>query len=128
MAVPTPAQTLLIIEDEAALVEVMKSKLVEGGYGVLSCPTASMAMKLLANQKFACVLVDINLEQGTGDQVITWARSSRNSLNSKTPVLVVSSHLSRDLLTRIGKEISGAITKPFERNQLLEKVNAICRK
>jgi CheY-like chemotaxis protein len=121
-------KSVLIIEDEAEFAEILSERLRQEGFAVQSCDCVPEANLRIKNQRFDCIVVDIRLAKGTGDQVITYTRRFPENLNYKTPILVTSGELEPDLLKRIGKDIQGALVKPFPLNSLTEKVKALCQK
>ncbi|OFZ56381.1 MAG: hypothetical protein A2428_01410 [Bdellovibrionales bacterium RIFOXYC1_FULL_54_43] len=118
--------SVLIVEDEADIVDVISTKLNAEGFQVFSTPRAPRAIQLLNNQKFSCILLDMSLEQGSGEDVISSIRKDKTSFNFQTPVLVISANLNPNLIMRIGKDIHGALVKPFERDALVAKVKSLC--
>lgn len=114
--------SILVIEDEPEIVEILSGLLGQAGYHVMSADRVSRAAKMLANQRFVCVTVDIRLAQGSGEQIITHMRNDKQGYNRSTPVVVVSSHLTRDLVAKIGPLIQGAVAKPFRNEDLVAKV------
>ena len=94
-------QWVLIVEDEEAITELLSARLAERGFHVHSCLRSTDAVRMLSNQKFCCVLLDMNLEKGTGEQVVTAVRSNEASLNFATPIVVMSGALNRDIVLRI---------------------------
>lgn len=117
---------VLVVEDEPDLIEIMSEKLKLEGFEVYTCSKVVRANQFLANQKFDCVVMDIKLEQGTGDQVIATMRRDKRNLNFSTPVVVVSGHLDKDLLAKLAKDVQGAFVKPFDRNLFVQKIKQLC--
>jgi DNA-binding response OmpR family regulator len=118
--------SILVIEDEPEIVEVLSELLGQAGYHVMSADRVSRAAKMLANQRFSCVTVDLRLAQGSGEQIIAHMRNDRQGYNRTTPVVVISSHLTRDLVAKIGNLIQGAVAKPFRNDELVAKVAKLC--
>src|SRR5262245_21228215 len=99
--------SILVVEDEPEIVDVLTGLLTDAGYQVVSADRVSRALKMLVNQEFSCVTVYIRLAQGTGEQIIQHMRGDQTGFNRKTPVLVISSHLTHDLVGKIGNLIQG---------------------
>jgi len=119
------APVILLVEDEDALVELMQRALEKEGYRVLSTGKAGQANVFLINQKFSCVLMDIHLAQGFGDQIINSIRRDKKHTNFDTSVLVISGNLDHHLLESLKGKISGALIKPFSLEHLVQRVNAV---
>jgi two-component system alkaline phosphatase synthesis response regulator PhoP len=114
------------VEDEPEIAEILTDILSRVGYRVMSTGKQTIAQEMLVNQKFGCVTVDIRLAQGSGENVITQMRSDRKGFNHDTPVLVISSHLTQDLVQKIGGKIQGALSKPFQNEELVAKITKLC--
>lgn len=125
MVVAKRKLNILVVEDEDDLREILVSVLNAAGFQVFEAAKAPRAIQLIGNQRFELVITDMQLEQGTGEQVIQFMRKDVKGFNAFTPVIVVSAFLNKDLVARIGKDISGAMVKPFEREVLLGRVRQV---
>jgi DNA-binding response OmpR family regulator len=125
MSSPTPAPTVLIVEDDVELAGTLADVLTTEGFKILHCSKISDANQKLSNQKFSCILLDMKLEQGTGDMVIEAIRKDKGHFNFRTPVLVVSGHLTPETLAKIKSEIQGVLVKPFDIKTLVGRVQAL---
>ena len=117
---------VLIVEDELEIVEILSIRLKKEGFEVSSCSKAPRAIQLMNNQKYDCLLLDMRLEQGSGEQILATIRRDIRNLNYATPALVMSAFLDPVIVKRIGKDIQGAFVKPFERDALISKIKSIC--
>ena len=115
---------VLVVEDDASLGAILEEGLRSGGYRIIRSGAASDAIKKLGNQKFHCVLVDIRLASGSGEQIISFMRTHQGGYNYLTPIIVTSGYLDLELVHRIKKEVSGMLVKPFNIKTLLEKVSS----
>lgn len=116
---------VLIVEDEEAIIEIMTEQLSSLGFRVHACLRSPDAVRMLANQHFDCVLLDMCLEKGSGEQVVTAMRGSEGALNFKTPVIVMSGALSRDVVVRIRETVDAFFVKPFDLAKILAKVTEL---
>ena len=71
--------SVLIVEDEEKLLEIYSRRLKEEGFEVVTCGKAAEAIYFAMNFRFVCVIVDMQLEQGTGQQVIREIRKNVKS-------------------------------------------------
>ncbi|OFZ83202.1 MAG: hypothetical protein A2583_01960 [Bdellovibrionales bacterium RIFOXYD1_FULL_53_11] len=122
-----PIKSILLVEDEEALVKILSLAFKGAGYRVLSTPKAAQAIVMCSNQKFDCILLDIKLAQGTGEMVIDGIRKPKH-VNEKTPILVASGHLDTGLVKDMAGKISGVMVKPFDTEALLQRVASLCGK
>jgi CheY-like chemotaxis protein len=111
--------TVLLVEDEADVREVIEEAFAERELAVLSATTDVEAYKLLAEdaRRFAVLVADINLGAGTtGFDVARRARS----LNPKLEVIYITGHAAH--LGRFGVDRAVMFPKPFNPHELAEQV------
>ncbi|MEW6054999.1 MAG: response regulator [Bdellovibrionota bacterium] len=118
---------VLIVEDEKEFAETLAQRLGREGFRVQTTSKVSEASTKIKNQRFACILLDIKLEQGSGDQVVAIARMNKTGFNYKTPILIMSGALGKDTLSKIAKEIAGVLIKPFEQEALVTKMKQVIK-
>lgn len=116
----------MLVEDEPLIVELVTALLAAAGFQVTSCSKATQALRYMNNQKYDCLVLDNKLEQGSGEDLLANIRKDKKSLNHATPALLVSGHLDYDVLRRVGRNVSGALVKPFEHHVLISKVKELC--
>lgn len=121
-----PSKWILLVEDDPESSMVIRELLTyESGLKVRTAAKASEGIQLLRNQRFDCILVDLHLEQGSGETLIEHVRKDSSGFNYNTPILVVSAHLDREVLLRLKDFINGAIAKPFTQEVLLKRVQEL---
>ena len=114
---------ILIIEDDAAISNLIKSALTREGY---SCETASDGLigeQMFDSGSWDLVLLDLMLPGTSGFELIEYIEPS------KTPVIVISA------MNQTGDKIRGLkmgaddyIGKPFQIGELLARVEALLRR
>lgn len=117
---------ILIVEDDADIREMFAEELHRVGYKTLSCSTTLDACRMLANQRFDCIILDMRLERGAGDQIVLLLRREPLGFNYTTPIVVVSGELSAEVVHRIKSSVSAFFVKPFDLAAVLAKVSSIC--
>lgn len=116
---------ILVVEDDAVLREVMLRSLCDAGHRVDTAATAADARHLWRVQPFDVVLLDLNLPDGSGLNVLRDARAR----NDRTPVLVLTARNRTD--ERIAGLDAGAddyLVKPFALDELHARVRALIRR
>ncbi|MGI2327529.1 response regulator transcription factor [Planococcus sp. YIM B11945] len=116
--------TVLIVEDEDGIRELMRLFLVKKGYQVLEAEDGYEAMDVLAKENPDLVLLDIEMPGMNGLEVCEQIR-----MQTKLPILFVSYR--KELTYKIqGLEVGGDdyITKPFDFNELEARIRAILRR
>lgn len=116
---------ILLVEDDKDLNMVTTSYLKEAGYQVKSVYNGLDALKVFEEEKFDLILSDIMMPLCDGYEL---AREIR-SFNSEIPILFMSARddkPSKKLGYKVG--IDDYITKPFDLDELVFKINAIARR
>lgn len=116
----------MVVEDEEELRDMVGDGLSRDGFRVMKAGKLHEAIGKIRNQKFGCILVDLDLgESGSGEEVITTTRADKNHLNYHTPIVLMSGTVDKDVLMRIKDAINGAVVKPFSMEALLQKVRSV---
>lgn len=113
---------VLVVDDEAEFARLMALKLESAGFRAITCGKVPEAISKLGNQRFDCIILDIRLEQGSGERVVDVLRSDDKMLNFLTPILLMSGHVDAGLLRRLGNKVNGVFVKPFDSELLIDKV------
>lgn len=115
---------ILIIDDDEDLSFVICEMLESYGYTVTCAYDSETAFHLLADNKYALILLDINLPDSTGFELCKEIRQV-----STVPVIFASARTGEnDRIT--GFDIGGDdyLPKPYSMKELLSRVNALMRR
>jgi CheY-like chemotaxis protein len=116
---------ILVVDDDVAVCRVVEHLLQREGYGVTLCHDGLAAVDLIADQDFAAALIDLNLPDVDGRQVMRAARATRPHL----PIVVMSGMVAESgrsppdflgMSIRIGGLYR--LAKPFRPKDLLELI------
>ncbi|HNW44348.1 MAG TPA: response regulator [Elusimicrobiales bacterium] len=112
---------ILLIEDEAQHIILVKIRLELKGYQVAAAQTAADGIAAAAAQKPDLILLDLLLpDMGTAD-IIKALRAL--PANGKTPIIAFTALDAYEIERRnLGAEIADYIQKPYETSELFEKV------
>ena len=81
----------------------------------------------LANQKFALVLLDINMPKKTGVDILK--ELDKNANNSADSIVIVSGELNKNVLSQaMVKGVKNFLVKPFDENAFQEKIRQVLAK
>lgn len=116
---------ILIVEDEASFAQLVADRVTKAGFEVAWCGKINEARDKLAKEKFGCVLLDMSLQSGSGEDLITFVRQHRYIANFETPIVVMSGFLNDHLVGRIKDKVTHIFQKPFDYDQLLKKLAEI---
>ena len=108
--------TFLIVEDDSTFAQIIEGFLIKSGFDVLLASNTKQAYKFIDQQAFDLFLVDYRLPDGTGLDILKYAREK----GIATPVIVMTSF--NDVRTAVKSIQLGAfdyITKPVNPDELL---------
>lgn len=120
-------KTILIIEDELNIRDLMETYLSKNGYVTVGVESAELGIKKIPVLKPSLILLDIQLPNMDGLEAVRKIREDPRG--AKIPIILVSVQ-SSDIHKIIGLE-SGAddfVSKPFNPAELLARVNAVLRR
>ncbi len=120
------AATILLVEDERKLRDLVRSYLEQAGFAVLSTGSGAEALSLAASASPDLMILDLGLPDVTGDTV---ARELRASGGATMPILMLTARSGEEDRVR-GLE-AGAddyVTKPFSPREVVLRVQAILRR
>lgn len=106
---------ILIIDDEASLLKLLKIELEKKGFSVSVAETGAKGLELYQMNEFECVLCDIGLPDIDGIKLLL----SLKEIHSHTPIVMITAHGSIDSALKAMK--LGAydyIQKPFESEEI----------
>lgn len=115
---------LLIVEDDRALGEGVRLALQSPALDALLCHSLAEARALLAERPFDLVLLDVNLPDGSGLDLLQELRRT----GGPPVVLLTANDLETDIVAGLELGADDYITKPFSLAVLRARVNAQLRK
>ena len=120
----TKTQTVLVVEDEASIASFVSAYLKNAGYGVRTAATGGEALRQVAAEKPALVVLDLMLPDIDGIEVCKRIRQE-----SDLPILMLTAR-EEDVDTIIGLEVGADdyLTKPFNPRELVARVRSILRR
>jgi len=120
-------ETILVVEDEKDILELIRFNLERDGYKVMSAVSVEAAGKLLARQLPSLVLLDLMLP---GENGYDFCRRLRNEERTqRLPVIMVTARdEDADIVAGLEVGADDYITKPFSPRVLLARVRAVLRR
>jgi CheY-like chemotaxis protein len=121
---PASKSTIMVVDDEKDMVNLVKTMLEEKGYGVQSANSGQEVFNLLGEQKPDLIILDVFMPQMDGLEVLV--RLRENPATASIPVILLTTNQEyKDILEGYQKGTNYYIPKPFTKNQLLDGVNSI---
>lgn len=116
---------ILIVEDEESLRKPVKKFLENNGYAVDEAEDGNIALEIVLTNEYDCILLDLNLPEKDGIQVAREIREQGHGV----PIIMVTAR--SQVYNKLEGFESGAddyITKPFDLNELLARINALIKR
>ncbi|HDK7164633.1 TPA: response regulator transcription factor [Clostridium botulinum] len=117
-------ETILVIDDEVKIIEVIKLYLENEGYTVIQATSGIEALKKQSEFNPNLLILDLMLPDISGENVCERIREE-----SEVPIIMLTAKSSEDSILNgysIGSD--DYITKPFSPKQLVAKVNAVLKR
>lgn len=126
------AARIIVCEDDQATLELLCDHLVADRFGVLAAPTAADGLRHCIYGEPDLLLLDLNLPDGSGLDLLREIRNEDRSVNPIDPelaVIIVSGRGSeRDRVRGLGEGADDFVRKPFSYGELLARINAVLRR
>ncbi len=116
---------ILVVDDEAHIVEFVRGYLERDGYVVLTAADGDAALQLATDEQPDLLILDIMLPRRSGFDVLRALRSAGSSV----PVIMLTAR--DDVIDRVAGLELGAddyVVKPFEPRELVARVGAVLRR
>ena len=114
--------TVLIIDDDAQMQEVLASILSEAGYYVETANNGKEAIKICKESPIDVALIDVELPDTQGTKLL----SNLKTLQPKMVKIIITGHPSiENAVTSVNEKADGYIVKPFNPPDLLEMIKKI---
>lgn len=117
-------KTILIVEDEVAIVEILTFNLEREGYRVLAAYDGEVGVDLAKSENPDLILLDVMLPKMDGFEVCKYVRR-----NMTTPIIMLTAR-EEEVDKVLGLELGADdyMTKPFSMRELLARVKANIRR
>ncbi len=117
----SPGEAILLVEDELRLRRTLVRSLEGRGYRVVEAATAKEAVTSALAAGFAVMLLDVNLPDATGWDVLRQLRAA----GCETPAVVLSAVPPNPTRVREFRPV-GVLYKPFPIDALLRLIRVAC--
>ena len=118
-------EKILLLEDDAALGSGIGMALQTPQTAVVLCHTLEEARRELAQEVFSLLILDINLPDGSGLELLR----EQKSIHPEVPaILLTANDLELDEVTGLEAGADDYITKPFGMMEFIARVKAVLRR
>ncbi|MDQ5977147.1 MAG: hypothetical protein QG602_119 [Verrucomicrobiota bacterium] len=120
-----PRPLIVVVEDELELAQLIATHLEEAGMNVQTYQRVAPALRFLQNNFANLILLDVNLPDGNGFELIKQLKSE----DINTPVIFLTAN-THDEAKIQGLNLGGDdyITKPFSYTELVARIRAVLRR
>src|SRR6185437_5894356 len=124
---PSMRPTILVVEDEPAIVELLRVNLVDAGYDVREAPDAETAQRSINEALPELVLLDCMLPGQSG---LTLARQLRRDPRTRAlPIIMLTARAEEaDKIAGLEAWVDDYVTKPFSPRELKARIKAVLRR
>ena len=116
-----PQPTILVVDDEPDVRELVKDILESGGYRVATAENGRQARDYAQSQKFKLLIIDLIMPEEEGIETIVTMRQERPALR----ILAISGSSGPYLQVARFLGANESLIKPFSCSELLEKVELL---
>lgn len=120
-------KTILVVEDDAPVRDVLRFSLERAGYSVRGAPNARHALNEVDGYLPDLVVLDVVLPDMSGIELLhNWRHSERTR---ELPVIIVTGRCEeRDRVVGLRSGADDYVTKPFSRDELLARIETVLRR
>jgi two-component system phosphate regulon response regulator PhoB len=119
--------SILIVEDEPSIVQLLTFTLREGGWNALSVSSAEEAWESLQRRMPQLLLLDWMLPDQTGLRLLSRIRSDRQ-LQELPVIMLTAKGMEEDKIAGLDTGADDYITKPFSPRELTSRIKALLRR
>ena len=114
--------SILIVDDDAGIRNMLSAVLNDEGYSVESAENGKQAMKMCEKTPFDVALIDIQLPDIKGTELL----SRLKRIQPKMIRIIITGHPTLETAMKsVNQRADGYIQKPFEVTELLEKLSRL---
>lgn len=121
--------TVLVVEDEAAIQQLVSYNLIKAGFHVTCADTGEEALEVLLQEEIDCILLDLMLPGMSGLEVCEKIRNKSGKTGSHVPIIMLTAKgEEEDIVEGLEFGADDYITKPFSPKVLIARIKAVLRR
>ena len=123
----TMKKSIIVIEDESDILEVLKYNLEREGYRVRTCRDGDLGLRLVREENPDLVLLDLMLPSLDGIEICR--RLREDPVTRGIPVIMLTAKGEEsDVVLGLGVGADDYVTKPFSTGELTARIRAVLRR
>ncbi|TQR37561.1 response regulator transcription factor [Brevibacillus brevis] len=116
--------TILLVDDEPQILEILSSYLQKEGYHVLTAQSGKEAVEMATTISLTCIILDLMLPDLSGEEVCVQIRKE-----SRVPILMLTAKSGEaDRIRGLTIGADDYLIKPFSPRELVARVRAVMRR
>jgi len=115
---------ILVVDDETVNLQVVRNYLSLYYFQITTCSSGPEALAAVQKEKPDLILLDLMMPRMSGYEVSRKLRETYNHIELPILMLTVKNHV-RDLVNAFDSGVNDYLVKPFEKDELLVRVNAL---
>lgn len=119
--------TILIVEDEPSIVELLTFTLRGAGWNTFAVNDTAQAWEFLQNRTPQLILLDWMLPDQSGLRLLSKIRSDRN-FNEMPVIMLTAKSMEEDKIAGLDHGADDYVTKPFSPRELTARIKAMLRR
>ncbi|MEN3291673.1 MAG: two-component system, OmpR family, phosphate regulon response regulator PhoB, partial [Burkholderiales bacterium] len=119
--------TILIVEDEPSIVELVAFTLKEAGWNTFAVNTAAEAWEFIQRRSPHMVLLDWMLPDQSGLRLLAKIRADRQ-MQDMPVIMLTAKSMEEDKIAGLDNGADDYITKPFSPRELTSRIKALLRR
>ncbi|MEN3292931.1 MAG: two-component system, OmpR family, phosphate regulon response regulator PhoB, partial [Burkholderiales bacterium] len=119
--------TILIVEDEPSIVELVTFTLKEAGWNTFAANTAAEAWEFIQRRSPHMVLLDWMLPDQSGLRLLAKIRADRQ-MQDMPVIMLTAKSMEEDKIAGLDNGADDYITKPFSPRELTSRIKALLRR
>ncbi len=122
-----PKETILVIEDDSDIVEIIQYNFEREGYRVITAANGEKGLELAKGRRPALIILDLMLPGLDGIEVCKRLRGQNDTRNIPIVMLTAKGE-ETDIVLGLGVGADDYVTKPFSPKELLARITAVLRR
>ncbi|GGA71994.1 response regulator transcription factor [Ornithinibacillus halotolerans] len=119
-------QTILVVEDDKMIRELIKIYLTKAGYDVVEALDGEEAKEVFLTEHPCLIILDLMLPKLSGEEFCQWVRSQER--NEVSIIMLSAKSRTEDKIKGLKMGADDYIVKPFEPEELLAHIEAVLRR
>jgi DNA-binding response OmpR family regulator len=120
-------ETILVIEDDSDIVEIIEYNFTKAGFHLLAASNGEKGLEMAIGRRPALIILDLMLPGMDGIEVCRRLRARPDTRNIPVVMLTARGEES-DVVLGLGVGADDYVTKPFSPSELLARITAVLRR